>query len=343
MWMPRWIPRDPVKVVDEIESYVKRYGAGNFPFQDLTAIIQKEWIKAFCEELVRRKLNIRWQLPTGTRSEAIDPEVAQLLKESGMTSMAYAPESGSDTTRRFIKKKMTASKLFASIDAAVGAGLNVAVFLVIGFPHDRPEHLAENLPFIDELGRRGVNDVSVGFYMALPGTELFHSLYDAGRIKLDRRYFRHILESLAFVPSQSYCEALRPVDLVRWKFRLYRRFYGSKRRDHSGGMLVSVKRALGGLLGSEEHTTKLESAFRNALTSGLDTVRVVFRPRYMNKAEERSMFASWDAIYRRVREQNLASGVVTRAPADTADLHRSNVIAALTREHGTPHAIGTAP
>ena len=68
-----------MKVVDEIEGYVKRYGAGNFPFQDLTAIIQKDWIKAFCEELIRRKLNILWQLPTGTRSEAIDPEVAAVF------------------------------------------------------------------------------------------------------------------------------------------------------------------------------------------------------------------------------------------------------------------------
>jgi len=33
MWLPRWIPRDPVKVVDEIEGYVKRYRAGNFPFR----------------------------------------------------------------------------------------------------------------------------------------------------------------------------------------------------------------------------------------------------------------------------------------------------------------------
>ena len=342
MWMPRWIPRDPVKVVDEIEFYVKRYGAGNFPFQDLTAIIQKNWIKQFCEELIRRKLNIHWQLPTGTRSEAIDPEVAQLLKASGMTSMAYAPESGSDTTRRFIKKKMTASKLFTSIDAAVGAGLNVAVFLVIGFPHDRPEHLAENFPFIDEIGRRGVKDLSVGFYMALPGTELFHSLYDAGRIRLDRQYFRHILESLALVPSQSYCDALRPIDLVWWKLRLYWRFYGATREDRAGGMLGSIKRAVGGLFGSEEHTSKLESAFRNALTTGIESIRVRFRPSYMDRAEELAMFASWDDIYRRVRDHNVARGVVTRAPADTAELHRGNVIFALTKEHATPRTIEQA-
>ena len=76
MWLPRWIPRDPVAVADEIESYVERYDARNFPFQDLTAIIRKDWITKFCQELIDRKLDITWQLPTGTRSEAIDDDVA---------------------------------------------------------------------------------------------------------------------------------------------------------------------------------------------------------------------------------------------------------------------------
>jgi hypothetical protein len=221
----------------------------------------------------------------------------------------------------------------------VQAGLNVAVFLVIGFPHDRPEHLAENEPFIDELGRRGVQDLSVGVYMALPGTELFHALYDAGRIRIDRSYFKHILESLAFVPSQSYCEALRPLDLVFWKLRLYRRFYGARKRRQSGGMGASLRRMLGGLFGREDHTTKLETACRNALTSGCEALLVRFRPRYMSKTEERAMFASWDGIYRRVREQNLASGVASSALANATELHRTNVIAALTREHATSRSV----
>ncbi len=339
MWLPRWIPRDPVKVADEIEMYVKKFGAGNFPFQDLTAIIQKDWIKTFCNELIRRNLNIQWQLPTGTRSEAIDPEVARLLKASGMTSMAYAPESGSDTTRRLIKKKMTASKLFESIDSAAEAGLNIAVFLVVGFPHDRPEHLAENLPFIDELARRGVSDVGVGYYMALPGTELFHSLYDAGRIRIDRKYFRHILDSLAPVPSQSYCDALSRLDLMRWKIRMFRRFYSASKRNGEQGLWTSIRRAVRGLFHSDDHATKLESAIRNTLKSSRDQFVAAFGKRYMPRAAERAMFAQWDALYRQVRAQKLASGAVTRAPADTAELHRANVIPALVKEHATPRSI----
>ena len=339
MWVPRWIPRDPVKVVDEIEGYVKRYGAGNFPFQDLTAIIQKDWIKTFCEELIRRGLNIQWQLPTGTRSEAIDREVAHLLKVSGMTSMAYAPESGSDTTRRLIKKKMTKSKLFQSIDAAAEAGLNVAVWLVIGFPHDRPEHIAENLPFLDELSSHGVTDIGIAFYMALPGTELFHSLYDAGKVKIDRNYFRHILQALTPIPSQTYCDALDRLDLTLWQFKMYRRFYGARKRDGEGNLIRSIARAFRGLFGSEDHTSKLETVARNALISSFEMARVRFSRRYMKRSDEDAMFASWDPIYRRIRETKLACGAATRAPADTSTLYRNNVIPVLARDHGTARTV----
>src|SRR6185436_3915128 len=62
MWTQRWSPRDPRSVVDEMQSYVERYGATNFDFYDLTAIIRKDWIVQFCRELLDRQLNITWQL-----------------------------------------------------------------------------------------------------------------------------------------------------------------------------------------------------------------------------------------------------------------------------------------
>ena len=343
MWLPRWIARDPVKVVDEIEMYVKRYGAGNFPFQDLTAIIQRDWIKAFCEELIRRNLNIQWQLPTGTRSEAIDPEIAHLLKKSGMTTMSYAPESGSDRTRRLIKKKMTAQKLFASVDAAASAGLDVSAFLVIGFPHDTPEDLAENLPFLDELAWRGVSDIGINFYMALPGTELFRSLYEGGRIKIDRKYFRHILNALAPIPSQTYCDSLSRTDLMVWKFKMFRRFYGATKRNAEAGLMSAIRRALHGAFSRGDHQTKMETAVRQALTSGAESMLAIFRPRYMKRSDERAMFASWDAVYRRIQEQMRECGAITGTSGDTTELHRTNVIPALLKEHTTMRTIASVP
>jgi radical SAM superfamily enzyme YgiQ (UPF0313 family) len=335
MWTPRWTPRDPVKVVDEIEEYVRKYGAGNFPLQDLTAIIQKKWIVVFCQEILRRNLKITWQFPTGTRAEAVDAEVAELLFKSGMISMAYAPESGSETTRQLIKKKMRTDHLFDSLRAAIAAKLNVMAFLVIGFPHDKREHIMENMAFLDKLAAEGMTDVSVGFYMALPGTELFYSLYDAGKIKIDREYFSHILHSLTLWPAHSYAENLSKLELAELKIRMFLRFYGARHRSSERApLLISIRRAISGLLGSGSHGSKLQTAFRNGLKSAYDTVKAQLKPGWIPRQEELQMFENWEAIYREIRRAKLADGRILQLPADTNKLHLMNYVPALRADHG---------
>jgi radical SAM superfamily enzyme YgiQ (UPF0313 family) len=330
MWSPLWIPRDPIRVVDEIEYNVKKFGAKNFPFQDLTAIIKKDWVKAFCEELIKRDLNISWQLPSGTRSEAIDSEIAFLLKKSGMSSMAYAPESGSDETRKMIKKQMRTDRLFDSIDATAKADLNLSVFLVIGFPHDLPKHLEENKNFVERLAKHGVTDLSIGFYMALPGTELFYSLYDSNKIKLDIKYFTHILDSLSLYPSLNYCPAISSIGLFIWKIKFYLGFYKSKRE----GLFRSVARGNEGIISSKGHESKLPTAFKNAYTSLFDTLKSK-RKRWISKKEEKNLFKEWDNIYRQIRSEKISKGLDEISPSDTSVLYKINVMNRLQRDHKT--------
>jgi radical SAM superfamily enzyme YgiQ (UPF0313 family) len=339
MWTPRWIPRDPKLVVDEIEHYVETMGARNFPFQDLTAIIKREWIVAFCRELLARGLDITWQMPTGTRSEAIDAEVAELLRETNMISMAYAPESGSEATRQLIKKKMRTDRMLGSMRAAVAADLNVMVFLVIGFPHDTEDQLRENLAFLEAIAEIGITDAAVGFYMALPGTQLFDSLYDAGKVRIDRTYFRHILASTSLWATSTYSGLSRP-RLTWWKFRLLRHFYGQRRAlVGSSGLAATARQALRSLRGEGGDDTKLQSAFRNGMTSLWDTLRIQPRRGWMPRRRERRFFDGWDAIYRDIRARNLACGAAVAAPADTAELHQRNVTKLLKESHGTRRRI----
>lgn len=334
MWTPLWIARDPVKVVDEMQHYIETFGARSFIFQDLTAIIQREWIIQFCREILRRGLSITWQLPTGTRSEAIDTEVAELLAQTGMAGMTYAPESASETTRKLIKKKMKTERLFASINAAVAAGLNVSTFSVVGFPHDTEEHLAENLPFVDRLAAAGVTDYITAFYLALPGTELFHSLYDDNKVVIDRRYFRHLLQNSTLVASQTYCDLAR-WQLMWWKLRLQLRFYRQKgRAAGSAGLLTVARRAVKGLR-SGEHTSKMETAFHHAATSAWYTIQTRFAPGWIPRDEERRLFEGWDAIYRGIRDQKRAAGIQAKTSTTPALLYQSNVVATLRRDHET--------
>ena len=212
--------------------------------------------------------------------------------------------------------------------------MNVAAFIVIGFPHYKENHSKENLVFIDRLAEHGITDLSVRFNMALPGTELFHSFYDSGKIKLDRACFRHILDSHALIPSQRYREELSRWDLFCWKLKFYWRFYGAKKQHtKKQGIVTSIFTAARGLFVKGEHTSKLETAFHNGVTSGVETLMTLFRGHWISKKEEAKIFDEWDQTYRNIREKKLQRGLVIRAPSDTRELHKGNVIAQLELDH----------
>ena len=55
MWTTRWYARDAGSVADEIQYYAEEFGANNFPFQDLTAILKRQWVVDFTREILKRK------------------------------------------------------------------------------------------------------------------------------------------------------------------------------------------------------------------------------------------------------------------------------------------------
>lgn len=189
MWTQRWIARDPKRLADEMELYVRRYAVTNFDFQDLTAIVKRQWIVDFCRELIARDLNITWQMPSGTRAEVFDAEVADLLYRSGCRALAFAPESGSPKILKAVKKQVDLDHMLTAMRAAVRRGLKLSCFIVIGFPDDTPGTLRQTLSLIRRMAVLGVYDVAVSKFVPYPGSELFRRLQREGKIELDDAFF----------------------------------------------------------------------------------------------------------------------------------------------------------
>lgn len=203
MWEGEWRFRSPRKVVDEMEEYVRKYSAKNFDFYDLTAIVRKDWTVEFCNLLIERKMDITWQLPSGTRSEALDKEVTKLLYKSGCRNLTYAPESGSQRTLKRIKKKAHLGRMLYSIKGAVANRLNVKANIIVGFPGERLKDLLDTYIFIIRMAMAGLHDVTLWTFVAYPGSEIFNNLKDRGdTIRLDDDYFVSLL---------SYSDLRRPV------------------------------------------------------------------------------------------------------------------------------------
>ena len=264
MWTTRYYTRNPEDVADEIQHYRREYGVVNFPFQDLTAIVKKDWIVAFCRALKQRGLeDITWQFPSGTRCEVIDDEVAGLLYETNGRSLAYAPESGSERTRELIKKRMKTESLYNAVRASVKNKLNITCFFVLGFPHDTKADLKLTERMVRKLSLLGVDDIAIGFFFPLPNTALFDDLVREGRIERNSDEFLMtpiFANEAKLTEDHNYSSTLSARQLTFWKYRLLLNFYGLSFLVRPWKLFAVIGNALRG-----KETRKLETFLNEKL------------------------------------------------------------------------------
>ena len=188
--------RDVTKLVDEIIYFKGIYNITNVDFYDLTAIINKAWIIAFCKELLDRNVNITWQLPSGTRTEVLDAEVAEYLSISGCKNLSYAPESGSPQVLNLIKKKVSLDNMIVSMRECLKHGLNIKLHILIGLPEEKTRDIFKTLWLILKVSWYGANDVAPSVFMAYPGSAIFTKLEKEGKIDMETdEYFHSMLDA----------------------------------------------------------------------------------------------------------------------------------------------------
>lgn len=218
MYGKLWLPRNPVAVLDEIEHYIKTYNAQNIDFYDLTMILKRDWILEFCRLIEERGLKFSWQLPTGTRSEVIDAEVAAALYRTGCTNITYAPESGSPETLNIIKKRVNLARLVRSIRDSLDADIRVKCNIIIGFPHETRRQVMQTIRFCWKLAVMGVHDVGIFLFSPYPGSQLFDELRADGTIgDMNEEYFHSLVSFMDPLYPSEYCKAVHGRELLFWR------------------------------------------------------------------------------------------------------------------------------
>ena len=185
MWTTRYVVRDPEEVVDEIEEYVRTYGVESVNFCDLTAVTKRRWTLEFCDALDRRDLDIEWQVPVGTRVEALDAEVLQRLHDTGCRYITFAPESGSERMLQVFDKRVDLEKIHEVLAACARIGIRSRVNIIIGHPAERWRDQWESLKFLLRAALAGCDDAAVIMFCPYPGSKDFEELVESGRHEID--------------------------------------------------------------------------------------------------------------------------------------------------------------
>lgn len=221
-----WMARDPAKLLDEIEGYIHQYDVQNVDFYDLTFVLRRRWILEFCRLIEERGLKFTYQLPSGTRSEVIDDEVAAALHRTGCCNVTYAPESGSLDTLEKVKKQVDLNHLVESAKCAMRNGIHVKCNIVVGFPHETRRHMVQTMFFCWKLALSGIDAIEAMQFTPYPGSQLFHELRADGTIgEINDGYFRSLVAfNDPFVPSQ-FCKAISGKELALWRIFLMLSFF----------------------------------------------------------------------------------------------------------------------
>ncbi len=193
MWQRRWQARDPHDVIDEMRHCIARYRVDDFAFYDLTAAVSRRWIIELCRLLIAARLGVTWQLPSGTRMEALDEEVCALLFRSGCRNLNLAPETGSPRMLRVIGKQLSIPRLLHTMETAVRAGLQVKINIIMGFPGETVLDIAGTLELVARSALLGAEAVSIFPFVPYPGSRLFEQLEAEGRLQLDDSYFANLV------------------------------------------------------------------------------------------------------------------------------------------------------
>ncbi|MFW6177155.1 MAG: lipid biosynthesis B12-binding/radical SAM protein [Desulfohalobiaceae bacterium] len=130
--LPRLVP--PGECVQEMERIVKDTGRSDFFFVDGVFNYPTDHAAAVCEEIIRRRLNVRWLAycnPVG-----LDKDLAELFKASGCAGIELGLDAATEKMLCKLKKGFTLENIKSSYVALNLAGIPFAVFLLFGGPEE---------------------------------------------------------------------------------------------------------------------------------------------------------------------------------------------------------------
>ncbi len=162
--------RDPIKFVDELEFLKNKYGFEGFNFWDDTLTVSKEHIRKICNEILRRKLNIKWYAPT--RANTVDKELLLLMKETGCIRISYGAESGSPRILNIIRKGILPEQVVNAAQMSSDIGMKVMINFMVNLPYETPEDLRMTIDLMKRLNRIKNVIAAYGFSIVYPGTEM---------------------------------------------------------------------------------------------------------------------------------------------------------------------------
>lgn len=187
-WRCKYRSMDPKKLVDLMETLIKKYGIGYFRFYDALFMGSDDSLIKFSKEIIRRnmKISFRIDLRANTGEDALT-----YLRKAGCNIVGFGLESGSDRILKRINKGITHEQIVKILKICKKLNFWTIGFFMISLPDESQEDTYETFKLF-----KYVQVYNLQFFKVHPGTPFYTELKDKKLINDEIWFDRNIDEEI---------------------------------------------------------------------------------------------------------------------------------------------------
>lgn len=176
---PTYRTRKPLDVVDEIEHLVKDYGVKEI-MDDSGSFPVGEFLKTFCDEMVRRGLNRKVRIDCNMRFGRLTAADYRMMRKAGFRLVLFGVESANQYTLDRFVKALKVEDIENGAKWASAAGLDVHLTFMFGHAWEGPAEIANTVRLARRMLAKGwASTLQCTLTVPYPGTPLFRELAES--------------------------------------------------------------------------------------------------------------------------------------------------------------------
>lgn len=167
--------RSPAGVVDEMESLAGDYSVTTFHFTDPVLNIPRGHLEAICEEILRRKLRIRWS--GFMREDHLDGKNIALFEKAGCECFFFSADGLCRESLDVLNKGMSEEDILRAARLAAKSDVVSVYHFMVNVPGETRETVEKGIRLLERIyelhaPKRNLGTVVLNNIRILPGTAI---------------------------------------------------------------------------------------------------------------------------------------------------------------------------
>jgi len=197
-----WRGKSHQKILDELDLLEKQYGIKVVVIQDDAFNVNKENVKKFCEEKIRRGNQIKWVCLGRADDWLAHKDILPLMHKAGLFMGLVGVEVESDEQLKKQGKGVTLQQIRDTVRALRAANIATVGTVLIGLEEDSEEVIKKRFAVADDIDP---DIMALDYVTPVPGSPLWREAaangwFDPNNIDLQKWDFLHPVIPTKFLP-----------------------------------------------------------------------------------------------------------------------------------------------